>query len=109
MSPGAPIEEIELIYSARKLQRGRAVSLAEPRVELARAGSASPGSEFDDLRIEIRSLPERQRHILFLRYYADLDYRAIAVALGIRPGTVAAALNAAHETLRRRLPEVSNA
>lgn len=54
----------------------------------------------------IAVLPERQRLALFLRYYADLDYAAIAGALGITPGTVAATLNAAHAALRRALQEV---
>jgi DNA-directed RNA polymerase specialized sigma24 family protein len=42
---------------------------------------------------------------VFLRYYADLDYEAIAAALGIRRGTVAAALNAAHRKLENSLRE----
>jgi hypothetical protein len=46
----------------------------------------------------IASLPERQREIVFLRYFADLDYRAIGGALGIEQGTVGAALNAAQRT-----------
>jgi DNA-directed RNA polymerase specialized sigma24 family protein len=44
---------------------------------------------------------------VFLRYYADLDYRAIATALGIEVGTVSATLSAAHTALRRSLKEVS--
>ena len=52
------------------------------------------------------ALPERQRLALFLRYYADLDYEAIAQALGVKPGTVAATLHAAHAALRRELLEV---
>jgi RNA polymerase sigma factor (sigma-70 family) len=51
-------------------------------------------------------LPERQRLALFLRYYADLDYGAIAEALGVATGTVAATLHAAHTSLRRVLEEV---
>jgi DNA-directed RNA polymerase specialized sigma24 family protein len=43
---------------------------------------------------------------VFLRYYADLEYRAIAHVLEIEPGTVAATLNAAHRALRERLEEV---
>jgi DNA-directed RNA polymerase specialized sigma24 family protein len=43
---------------------------------------------------------------LFLRYYADLEYRAIADILDIEIGTVSATLNAAHQTLRKRLKEV---
>lgn len=58
------------------------------------------------LSVAISLLPERQRLALFLRYYADLDYNSIADALGVKPGTVAASLNAAHTALRRALPEV---
>ncbi len=54
----------------------------------------------------IAVLPERQRLALFLRYYADLDYRGIAEVLEIKPGTVGATLNAAHLALRRALLEV---
>jgi RNA polymerase sigma-70 factor (ECF subfamily) len=50
-------------------------------------------------------LPERQRLTLFLRYYADLDYRAIAAALGVAEGTVAATLSAAHAALRKQLTQ----
>ena len=56
-----------------------------------------------DLEALIVALPDRQRLALFLRYYADLDYEAIADALGVTPGTVAATLHAAHRTLRRKL------
>jgi RNA polymerase sigma-70 factor (ECF subfamily) len=59
-----------------------------------------------ELRMALARLPERQRTTVFLRYYADLDYTAIAEALGISTGTVAATLNAAHATLRTRLEEV---
>ena len=41
--------------------------------------------------------------MLYLRYYADLDYRTIADVLEIQIGTVAATLSAAHQTLRKRL------
>lgn len=54
----------------------------------------------------IAALPERQRHAVFLRYYADLDYRSIAKVLGIEIGTVSATLAAAHEAVRRALQEV---
>jgi RNA polymerase sigma-70 factor, ECF subfamily len=58
-----------------------------------------------ELRAALALLPERQRTAVFLRYYADLDYAAIAEALGITTGTVAATLNAAHSALRIRLEE----
>jgi RNA polymerase sigma factor (sigma-70 family) len=59
-----------------------------------------------DLQAAIAALPERQRLILFLRYFADLDYQRIADALAIRQGTVGATLNQAHAALRRLLQEV---
>jgi RNA polymerase sigma factor (sigma-70 family) len=70
----------------------------------ASANGDSP-AEAGDLRAAIESLPERQRTVLFLRYFADLDYRAIASVLGVTTGTVGSALNAAHAALRRSLEE----
>ena len=58
------------------------------------------------VRAWIAALPERQRLAVFLRYYADLDYRSIADVLEIEVGTVSATLSAAHRTLRRALQEV---
>lgn len=60
-----------------------------------------------EFRRWVAELPERQRLVVFLRYWADLDYRSIATALGIEVGTVSATLNAAHAALRRALEEVS--
>jgi RNA polymerase sigma factor (sigma-70 family) len=51
-------------------------------------------------RALVAALPERQRLAVFLRYYADLDYRTIGQVLGIETGTVSATLAAAHERLR---------
>ena len=62
--------------------------------------------EWPEIRAAIASLPERQRTILFLRHYADLDYDQIGAVLGIARGTVAATLNTAHTKLRTVLGEV---
>jgi RNA polymerase sigma-70 factor (ECF subfamily) len=56
--------------------------------------------------ISLDGLSARQREIVFLHYYADLDYAEIAQALRISPGTVGATLNAARKTLRSTLEEV---
>jgi RNA polymerase sigma-70 factor (ECF subfamily) len=63
-------------------------------------------SDPPEVRALLAQLPERQRLVLFLRYYADLDYDAIATALGISSGTVGATLHAAHATLRAHIQEV---
>jgi RNA polymerase sigma-70 factor, ECF subfamily len=69
-------------------------------------GEAVAAGAVADVQLELARLPERQRLALFLRYYADLDYRTIAEVLDVAPGTVGATINAAHGTLRRRLAEV---
>jgi len=69
--------------------------------ELASEPTANdPRDEDEEIRAWVAALPERQRLMVFLRYYADLDYRAIATALGVKTGTVSATLNAAHAALR---------
>ncbi len=80
------------------------------RVPEAAAAGTPPGRENGYERVDesglwphIALLPDRQRVALFLRYYADLDYRSIAEALGIEVGTVSATLSAAHTSLRRSL------
>ena len=61
---------------------------------------------FGELAPLVSSLPERQRLIVFLRYYADLDYQSIADALGVEVATVGATLTSALRPLRRALEEV---
>ena len=83
------------------------VRRAVPAVVYDEPASSNGRPEHDvELRAALARLPERQRTAVFLRYYADLDYAAIAEALEITTGTVAATLNAAHAALRTRLEEV---
>ena len=100
----------QIVVNAARDARARArlTAAASTADELDEA--PSPG-EHDDgrrrlVRAAIEQLPERQRLVLFLRVYADLDYHAIAQAVGITDGTVAATLNAAHTRLRELLSEV---
>jgi RNA polymerase sigma factor (sigma-70 family) len=78
-------------------------SFAADEQEPEPAAKPNGDSAGRELRALIAMLPERQRVALFLRYYADLDYRAIAEALGVKPGTVAATLSAAHAAIRTSL------
>jgi RNA polymerase sigma factor (sigma-70 family) len=57
------------------------------------------------LKDDLAALSERQRLVVFLRYYADLDYATIGATLGISPGTVASTLSSAHKRLRGALAE----
>ena len=64
-----------------------------------------PSTRDERVRGVISALPPRQRLAVFLRYYADLDYAAIAEILDLSPGTVAATLHKAHAGIQRRLQE----
>jgi RNA polymerase sigma factor (sigma-70 family) len=86
-----------IVVNAARDARRRRPALAEPR-EAATNGRARV--------LPLDLLTQRQREIVFLHYYADLDYAAIAEALEISPGTVGATLNAARKTLRRAFEEV---
>lgn len=88
--------------SAAEQQRRLMTSPVAPENAASTNGHREQGA----LEALVSALPERQRLALFLRYYADLDYEAIAEALGVKPGTVAATLHAAHSALRRDLLEV---
>ena len=92
-----------VVNAARDRVRARA------EVPFVEAESVSAELEVPGrVRAAIARLPERQRLAVFLRYFADLDQRAIGRAIGVRPGTVAATLNAARESLRRELEEVES-
>jgi RNA polymerase sigma-70 factor, ECF subfamily len=92
-----------VVNEARRLARAPAAAPLD-----AASVEASNGSGDDPygVRAIVAALPPRQREVVFLRYYADLEYHAIADVLEIEPGTVAATLNAAHRALRERLEEV---
>ena len=79
-----------------------------PMAVLPESTSSAPevSSRAELLRSQLAALPERQRIVLFLRYYADLDHKAIAAALRIRPGTVGSTLSAAHAALEAITTEV---
>jgi RNA polymerase sigma-70 factor (ECF subfamily) len=95
-----------VVNSARQELRGLiAMRLQDPE-RLEELSVEASGFDDEQLRLVIGSLPERQRLVLFLRYYADLDYRAIGEALGVEIGTVSATLNQAHSNLRRLVAQV---
>jgi RNA polymerase sigma-70 factor, ECF subfamily len=90
-----------VVNAARKAARRPLVEVGSPAEE-----QLPPPRELLEITPLIARLPERQRLTIFLRYYADLDYRAIARVLDVEPGTVSAALAAAHRTLRKAMQEV---
>jgi RNA polymerase sigma factor (sigma-70 family) len=89
----------------RRTEAARFVPLPEEKLEgeAATNGHREPGVA----QAALAALPERQRLALFLRLYADLDYAAIAEALGVSRGTVSATLHAARANLEKQLKEVT--
>ncbi len=94
-----------VVNAAREHGRRR---YEEPHPDEARA--SANGAHDDEteahVRVALSLLPERQRLALFLRYYADLDYRTIANTLDIAVGTVGVTLSTGHANLRQLLEEV---
>lgn len=83
-----------VVNTARDAGRRSRRQLEQPQPVEARAG---------EIGLPLDLLTARQREVLFLHYYADLEYAAIAAALGISAGTVGATLSAARQTLRSAL------
>jgi RNA polymerase sigma factor (sigma-70 family) len=57
------------------------------------------------VRDALATLPNRQRQVLVLRYWLDLDQNAIADLLGVAVGTVKATTNRAMAALRLALTD----
>lgn len=95
-----------VVNSALTLRRRRIGRREDP--EFAGTEASTNSHVVDDLGVRhwVAALPEQQRLAIYLRYYADLDYRSIALVLGVEIGTVSATLNSAHQALRRSLEEV---
>jgi RNA polymerase sigma factor (sigma-70 family) len=70
------------------------------------ASVEEPSVDDTVVREAVRRLPQRQRDVLFLRFYLGFDYPAIAEALGVAVGTVSATLHAARAALVQNLQEV---
>jgi RNA polymerase sigma factor (sigma-70 family) len=95
-----------VINEALALRRRRGSEL-EWDPEAATAPSTNHVPEQDaTVRAWVAALPERQRFAVFLRHFADLDYRSIATALEVEVGTISATLASAHAALRRSFEEV---
>jgi RNA polymerase sigma-70 factor (sigma-E family) len=79
-----------------------------PDGEPGRGGSQDAATAVEaTLMTALRALPVRQREVVALRVFLDLDTRATAAALGIAPGTVQAHLHRATKALRAELESLT--
>lgn len=74
---------------AERIRLDRPVPLGEP--------------ELDETWALVRTLPERYRTALALRFYEDLPEREIAELMGVRPGTVKSLIHRGLARLRKEL------
>ena len=94
-----------VINAAHDLNRAVSHAPAEPH-DVAADSVIESDAGATVVREAVQRLPARQRDALYLRYYLDLDYRAIADVLDVEVGTVSATLHAARNSLRDTLQEV---
>lgn len=92
-----------LVNETRRQRRARTVWPTADLDEGLGVAAPEPTAADHELRRLIRGLPDRQRTVLFLRYYGDLTGPQIADLLHITPSTVRATLTQAHASLRREL------
>jgi RNA polymerase sigma-70 factor (sigma-E family) len=92
--------------SRSRLRHLRVVRRAprEPDRDIASAEATALAGHVDrPMRDALARLTRRQRQVVVLRYWLDLDQRAIAETLGIAVGTVKATTNHAMAALRDAL------
>jgi RNA polymerase sigma-70 factor (sigma-E family) len=87
------------------LSSARRGSSRETPSELDDVGRAEPDPslalvEHDAMWRMLAKLPARERTVVILRYYEDLDYAAIATVLGIKDSTARASVSKALASLR---------
>src|SRR3954470_12364532 len=98
--PGAWVRRVAIRLAVRR--RHRSKRGRELEVLAAGAGLGDESIDPDVVRA-IRALPPRQRAAIVLRYYADLEIRDVAAALGCADATARVHLHRARETLARHL------
>jgi RNA polymerase sigma-70 factor (sigma-E family) len=92
------------MHRRARVARKHAARLAEPSSAGADATDSAAGVR-SDLIAALLALPRRQREVLVLRYYADLDVAEIAATLRIGPSTVRSTATRGLDALARALKE----
>jgi RNA polymerase sigma-70 factor (sigma-E family) len=108
-SKGLAYVRSSVLNRCRSIQRRSAVArkhapeLVEPTT--ASADAATVSDDRGELSTALRLLPNRQREVLVLRYYLDLDVAEIAAILRIGPASVRSTCSRGLAALARTLRE----
>lgn len=97
----------ECLDEQRKRRRflpfGEAFDLREPRERRSPEDAVGCGELTDSVQSAIAALKPKLRITILLKYFDELSYEEIALALNCSKGTVASRLNRGHKILARRL------
>ncbi len=97
----------ECLDEQRKRRRflpfGEAFDLREPREKRSQEDFVRRGEISDSVQAAIATLKPKLRIAILLKYFDELSYEEIALALNCSKGTVASRLNRGHKILARRL------
>jgi RNA polymerase sigma factor (sigma-70 family) len=85
--------------------RRRLVALRDRLVTTRPSGSGVDAADRLAVWSEVDRLPERQRHVLYLRYRADRSFEQVGQILGMSTATARSHCSQAVRTLRERLGE----
>jgi RNA polymerase sigma-70 factor (sigma-E family) len=100
-----------VVNRSRSVLRHRTVELRHAPAPMPDAASAEHGAmgslEHQEVIVALRRLPERQREVLVLRYYADLSEADIADAIGISRGAVKSHASRGMAALRATLEQTA--
>ena len=94
-----------VINLCRSRIRRAMIERRAPAAEDRRQSDADRVAERDAVWTAVRSLPERQRACVVLRYYEDMSTEQIAEVLDCSTGTVKSQLHKARSSLARLLEE----
>jgi RNA polymerase sigma factor (sigma-70 family) len=101
-APRAWVVRTALNHSVSRWRRRRREVPLESAGDRAAAAAALSAVDAEILAV-LAGLPQRQRQVVALRIFLDLDTAATAQTLGIAPGTVTAHLARATAALRTQL------
>jgi RNA polymerase sigma factor (sigma-70 family) len=101
-SPAGWVFKVALNVARRQARRNQRRRQAEERAAAVPHVPDMPPGAVTELKELLAVLPPRQRVAVILRHVGDLREADIAQAMGIRRGTVASLLTAAHRRLRNR-------
>lgn len=98
---------------AAKRREGQPWTVPDARDLLRDCADPRPGPEIEvvqqeseqDLLRRVDRLPDRQREVVILRYYMDMNERTMSNVLGVPAGTIKWRLYQARKTLRRELED----